>query len=274
MTTQTPSPAQAYQSYFGPAIFEPLAERVLAVAAPEAGEEVIDVACGTGILARRAALHAGPSGRVVGVDVNPAMLETARAVGSLDGSAPIEYRQGDGTALDEPSDAYDLAYCQQGLQFFPDRAAGASELRRMVRGGGRAVVAVWQDIDRHPLYGALADAEEPHLSALGVSLGRAELVAPFSLGDPDELQGLLRTAGFADVKIVPVSIEARFSDADRFVERMEYAYAAVIPAFAQDPDAFQAYLDRIAADTQDAVEGYRLGEEIVVPMHANVAVAS
>jgi SAM-dependent methyltransferase len=272
MTTQTPNPAQAYQSYFGPAIFEPLTERVLAVAAPAAGERVIDVACGTGILTRRAAGHAGPAGEVVGVDLNPAMIEIAGAIQPEDGSAPIEYREGDGTALDEPSGAYDMAYCQQGLQFFPDRAAGAHELRRVVRYGGRAVVAVWQGIDRHPLYAALADAEEPHLAALGVSLSREELIAPFSLGDADDLHDLLTRAGFADVELTTDSIAARF-DADRFVERLEYAYAAVVPAFAQDPAAFQAYLERITADTKDIVDEYRAGEEVIVPMHANIAVA-
>ena len=273
MTTQTPNPAQAYQSYFGPAIFEPLATRVLAAAAPAAGERVLDVACGTGILTRRAAAHAGPGGRVVGVDINPAMIETARAIQPEDGSAPIEYREGDGTALDEASGAYDLAYCQQGLQFFPDRAAGAVELRRVVRDGGRAVVAVWQGIDRHPLYAALADAEEPHLVALGVSLSREELIAPFSLGDADELRDLLARAGFAEIELTTGSIQARFADADRFVERLEYAYAAVVPAFAQDPVSFQAYLERIAADTKDVVEEYCAGDEVVVPMHANIAVA-
>jgi SAM-dependent methyltransferase len=273
-TTQTPNPAQAYQSYFGPAIFEPLAERMLAVAAPAAGEHVIDVACGTGIVTRRAAAHAGPGGRVVGVDISPAMIETARAIEpDDDGSAPIDYREGDGTALREPSGAYDLAYCHQGLQFFPDRPAGAGELRRVVRAGGRAVVAVWQGIDRHPLYAALADAEEPHLAALGVSLSRQELIAPFSLGGAGELRDLLHEAGFADVQVVTESIEARFADADRFVERLEYAYAAVVPAFAQDPAAFQAYLERIVADTRDVVAEYRAGDEVVVPMHANIAVA-
>lgn len=273
MTTQTPNPTEAYQSYFGPAIFEPLTERVLAVAAPAAGERVIDVACGTGILTRRAAAHAGPRGRVVGVDINPAMIETARAIQAEDDSAPIEYREGDGTALDEPSGARDVAYCQQGLQFFVDPPAGAHELRRVVRDGGRAVVAVWQGIDRHPLYAALADAEEPHLAALGVSLSREELIAPFSLGDADDLRDLLTGAGFADIELSTDSIEARFADADRFVERLEYAYAAVVPAFAQDPAAFQAYLERVAADTKDVVEEYRAGDEVVVPMHANIAVA-
>ena len=271
--TQTPNPAEAYQAYFGPAIFEPLTERVLAVAAPAAGERVLDVACGTGILTRRAGAHAGPRGRVVGVDINPAMIATARAIQTEDGSAPIEFRVGDGAALDEASGAYDVAYCQEGLQFFADRAAGARELRRIMRDGGRAVVAVWQGINRHPLFAALADAEEPHLAALGVSLSREELIAPFSLGDADELRDLLARAGFADIELITDSIQARFTDADRFVERLEYAYAAVVPAFAQDAAAFEAYLERIAAETQDVVEEYRAGNEVVVPMHANVAVA-
>ena len=272
-TTQTSNPAQAYQSYYGPAIFEPLAEFVFSVAAPAAGDHVIDVACGTGIATRRAAARAGSGGRVVGVDINPAMIETARAIGPDDGSAPIEYRDGDGTGFDEPSGAYDVAYCQQGLQFFPDRAAGAAELRRVVRHGGRAVVAVWQGIDRHPLYAALADAEEPHLAALGVSLNRQELIAPFSLGDADELRQLLRGAGFTDIHLTTASIQACFREADRFVERLEYAYAAVVPAFTQDPAAFQAYLERIAADTKAILEQHRAGDDVIVPMHANIAVA-
>jgi SAM-dependent methyltransferase len=272
-TTETPSPAQVYQVYFGPAIAEPLAEHVAAALAPVAGEHLIDVACGTGILTRRVAALAGPGGRVVGTDINPAMIEIARGLGAGEAGTPIEYREGDGTALDEPEGAYDAACCQQGLQFFPDRRAGAAELRRVVRDGGRAVVAVWQGIERHPLYGALADAEEPHLAALGVALSRADLIAPFSLGDPDELSGLLRDAGFAEVRSSTASIVARFPDADRFVERLEYAYAAMVPAFAQDPAAFEAYLERVAADAKHVVEEHRAGDELLVPMHANIAVA-
>ncbi len=184
-TSETPNPAQAYQSYFGPAIFEPLTRCVLAVAPPAVGEHVIDVACGTGILTRRAAAHAGPGGRVVGVDINPAMIQTARAIAPDSGSAPIEYRPGDGTALGTPAAAFDAVYCQQGLQFFPDREAGAREMRRVLRDGGQAVVATWRGLDHHPLYAALADAEEPHLADLGVQIGRDELEAPFSLGDPE-----------------------------------------------------------------------------------------
>ncbi len=270
--TDASSPAHAYQAYFGRAIFEPLTAEVLASSPPGQGDRVLDVACGTGILTRRLAAAAGPAGRVFGIDVNPKMIEVATEV-TADHGSPIEYRQGDGTALDLPDASFDAVYCQQGLQFFPDRAAGVREMRRVLDTSGRATVATWRGLDHHPLYLALADAEEPHLVALGVEITRAELEAPFSLGDPHELEALLRDAGFRDVRVRSVSIEARFPDADHFVQRMEFAYAAVIPQFADDADAFSAYLDAIARDTKAIVATHRQGDDIVVPMHAILAVA-
>lgn len=187
--------------------------------------------------------------------------------------ASIDYVCGDGTALELPDSSFDAVYCQQGLQFFPDRGAGAREMRRVLKPTGVAVVATWRGLDHHPLYAALANAEEPHLAALGVDVTRAELEAPFSLGSADELQSLLHAAGFRDIALSSVSIEARFADADRFVHRMEFAYAAVIPQFADNPDAFAAYLDAIERDTRAIVDSHRQGDQIVVPMHANIAVA-
>jgi SAM-dependent methyltransferase len=271
VTIQAPSPAHAYQDFFGPAIFEPLRAHVIELAAPRRAERVIDVACGTGIVTRALAERVGPGGRVVGVDLNPMMIEVARSLPAPAGA--IEWREGDGTALDLPDAAFDLACCQQGLQFFPDRAAGAAELRRVLATGGRAVVAAWQGLDAHPLYAALADAEEPHLAALGVEITRAELTAPFSLGDAGALRALLTGAGFGEVEIATRTIQARFPGADRFVERMEHAYAAVMPRFAADPAAFQAYLDAIARDTRPIVESHRDGDDVVIPMHANIALA-
>ncbi|HVM09101.1 MAG TPA: methyltransferase domain-containing protein [Acidimicrobiales bacterium] len=265
------SPAEAYQAYYGPAIFEPLSEQVLALAAPSPGDRVLEIASGTGILARKLAAATGPAGRVVGIDLNPKMVEVAQRLG---GDEAVEYHQGDGTALDLPDGGFDAVYCQQGLQFFPDRAAGAREMRRVLEPRGRAVVITWHGLDAHPLFAALADAEEPHLAASGVEIDRAELVAPFSLGNADDLVTLLRDAGFTEVEIHQVSIDARFADADRFVERMEFAYAAVIPQFAEDPAAFAAYLRAINEETRDIVASYRAGDEILVPMHAHVAIAA
>lgn len=263
------SPAEAYQAYYGPAIFEPLSERVLALAAPSPGQRVLEVASGTGILTRKLAAVVGPAGQVVGVDVNPAMVEVAERLGG----APIDYRQGDGTALSLPDGGFDAVYCQQGLQFFADRAGGAREMRRVLDPGGRAVVVTWHDLGAHPLFAALAGAEEPHLAAAGVEVDRKALVAPFSLGDDRELTELLRVAGFSEMQIHQVSIDARFPDADHFVEHMEFAYAAVIPQFVEDAAAFARYLEAIDEETREIVASYRQGDEVVVAMHANVALA-
>jgi SAM-dependent methyltransferase len=267
----TVSPAQAYETYYGPAIFEPLAARTIARAAPRSGDAVLDVACGTGIVTRRAA-PCVDGGRVVGLDRNPAMLEVARELADRSGDT-IEYVQGDATEMDLEDAAFDLVLCQQGLQFLDDRAAGARGLRRVLRDDGRAVVAVWQGPERHPLFAALADAEVPHLERFGVPVTYEDTIAPFSLGDPDELEALLVGAGFGPVDLAEERIVARFPDADRYVQRMEHAYAAVIPAFLDDPVAFRRFCDAIDREVKPIVDTFRVGDEIVVPMHANLAVA-
>lgn len=269
--TSTTSPAQAYQEYYGPAIFEPLASRFLGHARPRLGEAVVDVACGTGIVTRRAAEAVGDA-QVVGVDLNPAMLEVARTV-TAEAGFEVDWRQGDATEMDLPDATFDLVLCQQGLQFFPDRAAAAAQMRRVLTDDGRVAIAVWQGLQRHPLYAALADAEVPQLARFGVPVSYQDAVAPFSFGDADELAALLHAAGFGDVEVVQDSIVARFPDADRFVERLEYAYAAVVPAFMDDPTAFATYLAAIQQGTRDIVARYREGDHIVVPMHANIAIA-
>ena len=261
------NPAEAYQEYYGPAIFEPLADRLLERARPRPGERALDVACGTGIVARRLAAAVRAPGHVTGIDLNPAMLEVARSIPAPDGAA-IEWRQGDGTATGLPGEAFDLVTCQQGLQFFPDRAAGVAEMRRVLADGGRVALALWRGVDHHPLFSALADAEEPRLRRLGVELQREDLVRPFSLGDPDAVIALLADPGFRDIRVEEVSIEARFPTPERFVERLEYAYAAVVPQFAEDAETFARYLEEITDDTRQLVEDYRRGDHVVVPMHA------
>jgi len=266
MQDQKVTPAQAYEDYFGPAIFEPLTQVLLEYAPPQLGERVLDLACGTGIVARRVAPMVGAGGLVVGVDINPGMIEVAQAQPAPEG-APIEWRQGDALMLDLPDSAFDVVLLQQGLQFFSDRPAGARRMRRVLADGGRVVLAVWQGLERHPLYEALVDAEVPHLGALGVPVSREEVGAPFSLGDADDLRTLLTDAGFRDIEIASRSIEARFATPGRFVERMEFAYAAVVPQFVEDPAAFAAYLETIGRETKAIVERYREGDWIAVPMH-------
>jgi SAM-dependent methyltransferase len=271
MTISTASPARAYEEYFVPAMFAPLSEHVLAAAALQPGEHVLDLACGTGIVARQAAAQVGPTGRVLAVDISPMMLEEGRSHPVPDG-VEIEWRQADGVTADLPVGAFDVAICQQGLQFFPDRAAGAGQLHRAVRDGGRAVVATWLGLEDNPFIARAVEAELRHLDALGAGVDRADAERPFSLGK-DELRELLDGAGFPSVDIRTVAVEARFPTPDHFVERMQRAYAAVVPAFAEDPDAFDRYVAAVTEATRDLVEEHRQGDHVVIPFRSNLAVA-
>jgi ubiquinone/menaquinone biosynthesis C-methylase UbiE len=273
MTAQArPSPAEVYEEYFVPAIFDPLTRLLLDAAPPQPDEGVLDIACGTGVVARRAATLVGPAGAIVGMDLNPGMIEVARRLSAADG-VRVEFRQGDAQELDLPDGGFDRVVCQQGVQFLADREAGLREMRRVLVPGGTAVLAVWQGPERHPLYTAMAEVEAPHLTAFGLAVTMEDLTAPFSLGDPADLRALLTEAGFREVDITEASIDARFATPERFVERLEYAYAAVVPAFVEDPEMFTQYLANITSDTTALVEAYRDGDHVIVPMHTHIAVA-
>ena len=125
--------AEAYERYLVPAFFGPFADRLIELAEPRAADRMLDVACGTGIVARRVASCVA---RVVGLDLNPAMLEVAWAA-----DPAIEWLAGDAGAMPVPDRSFDLVLCQQGLQFLPDRAAGLRELRRVLAPGGRLAVS-------------------------------------------------------------------------------------------------------------------------------------
>jgi SAM-dependent methyltransferase len=262
-----PTPAEMYQHFYGPAIFEPCAELLLRRATPRPGDRVLDVACGTGIVARRVAALVGPSGRVTGLDLSPEMIRVARSI-PPSGGAPIVWVTDDATQPTLPDHAFDLVVCQQGLQFFHDRAGALRQMRRLLAPGGRVAIAAWSGIERHPLFASLAAAEAPHLGPLGI--GYDELVAPYSLSR-EELAGLLADAGFAGVKVDEESIETSFQEPDRFVERMEYAYAAVVPQFVADRAAFDAFVRTVEAEAGEIVRRYTRGGRVTFPMHTSIA---
>jgi SAM-dependent methyltransferase len=188
----------SYDEILVPRLFDPFADVLLDAVGVSPGLEVLDVACGPGTVARRVAQRIGPEGRVTACDLSPAMLELAAGKPALEGAAPITYLQCPADELGVPDGAFDLALCQQGLQFFPDRLGALAELRRVLKPGGRAGVAVWCAIEENPFWDALA-------GAVGVILGHeAEIgyrAGPWGLPEPDELSRLFEAAGFADVAV-------------------------------------------------------------------------
>ncbi|WP_046867241.1 class I SAM-dependent methyltransferase [Microvirga massiliensis] len=263
---QNASPAEIYGRYLGSAIADPFARVLLERAAPERGERVLDLACGTGSVARQVAPMVGPAGTVIGVDVNPDMLDVARALPAPTG-ARIEWQEGNAMALPLPDRAFDLVLCQQGLQFFPDRAAALREIRRVLKGGGRVAVSVWRSLREHPLYEALFAATAGHLG-----VDPSAVASAFSLGDPEELRVLLSAAGFNEIEITPRSLDVHLEAPERFVEVAVLGAATTIPAFAGlDPGVRARLVEAVAQETASLVRQYRDGDRLTFLMSTNIA---
>lgn len=196
---------EMYEQALVPSLFRPWAEEIVALVNVRPGDRVLDVACGTGIVARLAKERTGPAGSVVGVDVNPAMLAVARQ------QAPeVEWRQGDAVALPvKELDGFDVVLCQQGLQFVPDSMSAIAEMRRALATGGRLAVSTWRSDEEMPVLRELRAIAERHV---GPIVDRRH-----SFGDADELRRLLLDAGFSDVSVTPKSRIVRFPDGATFV---------------------------------------------------------
>jgi SAM-dependent methyltransferase len=265
------SPAEMYQSFYGPGIFEPLAEHTVARAAPRPGEHVLDLACGSGIVARRVAALGGPSGKVTGLDLRQPMLDVASSQASPPDGAPITYLQGDATELPFGDEVFDLVICQQGLQFFPDRQRAVGHMHRVLRPGGRTTVACWLGLEHQGVFDAIGEVEKRHFAALGIDDEDYDM--PFSLGDAGELGDLLAGTGFSDIEITEHAVTVRFPDPPRFIANCATAYAAVIPAFIEDRAAFERFVTGVEAETRDIVARHTAGDHVVFEMRTNIATA-
>ena len=202
------SAAEIYETFFVPALFQEWAPRVTDAARVAPGQHVLDVACGTGVLARTLAARTGSGKLVVGLDVNGGMLAVAQR------AAPeIEWQQGQAEALPFADGRFDAVVSQFGLMFFEDRATAIRQMVRVVRPGGRLAVAVWDSLEHTPAYAAVVALLE---RLFGAEAGAA-LRMPFVLGDPVGLKALFAEAGLPDTEIDTVHGTARFPSLDAWM---------------------------------------------------------
>ena len=181
------SAPENYERYFVPAIGRPLAHALVDLAGVRPGQRVLDVACGTGIVAGVAAERVGADGSVAGVDLNPAMLAVAR---SAPANALIAWHEASADALPFPAGAFDIVLCQLGLQFFPDRLGALREMRRVLAPSGRALVLVPGPAPE--IFVILEEALATHFTPEVAAF----VQVVFSLHDADELRSLMADAGF------------------------------------------------------------------------------
>ena len=178
--------AEVYEARFVPAIFGEWAPHLVEAAGVAPGQAVLDVACGTGVVARTAADRMGGRGRVVGLDLNEGMLAVA---GRL--RPDIEWRQGDAAALPFEARCFDAVLCQAALMFFPDRAGALREMARVATPGATVAVQVWDRLEAQEGFGAIYGAFSEHLGPEA-----AELESSYwALGDLDLMGSLFEAAG-------------------------------------------------------------------------------
>jgi SAM-dependent methyltransferase len=201
--------AEVYERCFVPAIFGRWAPQVAAAARVAAGDRVLDVGCGTGVLARAAADRVAADGRVTGLDLNAGMLAVARRL-----RPAIDWRRGDAARLPFADGSYDAVVSQFALMYFPDRAAALKEMARVLRPGGRLAVAVWGPLERAPGYAILAEIARRRCGQAAADV----LAAPFALGDEGRLLDLFGAAGIGDAVVELRAGTATFPTIEAFVE--------------------------------------------------------
>jgi ubiquinone/menaquinone biosynthesis C-methylase UbiE len=257
----TADAAQMRERYSVRYFIGPWAPGLIGVAALHAGERVLDVACGTGVVTRLAASAVGPTGHVTGLDINAAMLAVARSLPPS--GASITWVEGDVVAMDFPDASFDVILCQQGLQFFPDPGAALREMHRVLVPGGRMVLSVWKSAG--PYNVAVADALEHHVGVEAATRFRASRVVP----DAETLSRLLIDAGFQAVEVRPSTMTIRLPSLETFVlgHLSGMPVAAAISALSDEQRA--ALARRVTA----ALEPYADGSGVAVPDEVNIATA-
>lgn len=193
--------ARVYERVFVPALFAQWPPRLLDAAAVGSGDRVLDVACGTGVLARAAVDRTGSPSNVAGIDVNEGMLSVAR-----EAEPRVAWRHGAAEAIPFPDGSFDAAVSQFGLMFFDDRVRAIREMWRVLRPGGRMAMAVWAGLEASPGYAALGNLLA---DTLGDELADG-LRAPFVLGAPDAVGSLFAEADIGMARLETVQGRAVF----------------------------------------------------------------
>jgi ubiquinone/menaquinone biosynthesis C-methylase UbiE len=199
--------ARAYEEGFVPTL-RVWAERLVDEASIAPDQRVLDIACGTGIVARTVADRRGDATGIVGLDLNEAMLTVAREL-----RPDVEWRQGNAMELPFADGSFDVVLCQAGLMFVPDVTETLAEMSRVTRAGGTVAVMVWDRLGSQPAYDPLIEVAARHAGPDAIAL----LGTYFALGDLDELTSRL---GSVDLHVTAATTDETsmpFPSVDAFV---------------------------------------------------------
>jgi len=236
-----------------------LTAAMLDAVALEPGERVLELACGPGGLGLAASQRVGPTGEVVMSDVVPQMTEIAAARAEDRGLGNVTTLDLDLERIDQPDESYDAVLCREGIMLVPDPALAATEIRRVLRPGGRAVVSVWGPRERNPWLGAM-------LGAVGEQLGGTfpppGLPGPFSLDGRDKLFAVLDGASFEDIEIGEAEASWRGASFDQWWLVTSALAGPLAKVFeAQPPEA----VDEIRSHARESLAEYETPTGLDIP---------
>jgi len=177
---------KVHEQVLVPAIYAQWAGRVAEIAEIELGQHVLDVACGTGTLARTVKLETGLTGRVVGLDASEKMLESAHRQ-----SSKIEWQLGDAAMMPFEDQQFDRVMCQFSLMFITNRVATIKEMIRVCKMDGLVVLATWGPLLRGGAYDVLIQLVGQFCGAQSAT----KLALPWALGKPGVLDALILSSG-------------------------------------------------------------------------------
>lgn len=237
-------PAESYERWLVDPLFRPFALFLIEQVGLVRGDRVLDVACGTGVVARLAAMRTGDKRRVVGVDSSRAMLTVARQI-----EPAIDWREG--SASDLPlahNDLFNVVLCAHGLQFFPDRAIALRQMHAALHRGGRIGISTWSPIEAD---GLLHDLQMIAERRLGPVIDRRH-----AFGDERLMRQGLENAGFQDVEVTTVTRRVTFPDPGVFLQLNSRALLGMSPRTAALSESDKALL--VLELVEDSVEAARM----------------
>ena len=232
--------AENYQKYFVPVIGAPFALDLVNEAGLRPGERILDVACGTGTIARLAAERVGANGRVSALDVNAGMLSVAR---SLPSAIAIKWYETAAESVPLPDESFDVAFCGLGLQFFADKVAALKEMRRVLKPGGRVYIST-------PVPNAFFDLFDRAIARHVSEEASAFVHAVFSLSEPREMETLLTEAGYSSIASRTDTRNIQLPPALEFM----WQYVACTPLMAILPQSGNAQTEALERDVVAAWE--------------------
>jgi enediyne biosynthesis protein CalE5 len=227
--------------------------KMLELTSPLPGERVLELACGAGGLGLAAAERVGTGGEVVLSDVVPEMTAIAAARAEAHGVSNVRTRVLDLERIDEPGASYDVVLCREGLMFAPEPDRALREIRRVLRPGGRAAIAVWGPRERNPWLGIVLDAVSEQL---GAPVPPPGVPGPFALGDAAKLRETVHA------EVEEVSVPLRVPSFDEWWSTTTALAGPLAKMLAvQPPETIEAIRDR----AREAVRSYETADGLELP---------